>query len=304
MSVRPSFAAEPMTDTGESVFFTASDGLRLHAVDYGRGISDALPLVCLPGLSRNARDFNLFAEHFVTRASPKRRVVCFDYRGRGLSEWDKDWKNYNVLTEAGDALAGMAALGIEHAAFIGTSRGGLISMVLSAMRPGVMRAVVLNDVGPVIEGDGLTQIRAYLSRAPKPRDWDEATAIQKATMGKNFPALTDEDWTLETRAKYREIKSKIVPDHDPALVRTLTSIDLRDRLPTLWPQFMGLSAMPVLVLRGERSNLLRAETLQKMAERHPDLRHFTIAGQGHAPLMHTAGIPELVEDFLNDTRRR
>jgi pimeloyl-ACP methyl ester carboxylesterase len=293
-----------MTDTGESVFFTASDGLRLHAVDYGRGVSDALPLVCLPGLSRNARDFTRFAEHFVTHASPKRRVVCFDYRGRGLSEWDKDWTNYNVLTEAGDVLTGMAALGIEHAAIVGTSRGGLISMALSAMRPGVMRAVVLNDVGPVIEGDGLTQIRAYLARAPKPGNWDEAVAIQKATMGKNFPALTDEDWTLETHAKYREIKRKIVPDHDPALVRTLTSIDLRDRLPTLWPQFLGLSALPVFVLRGERSNLLSVETLQKMAERHPDLRHFTIAGQGHAPLMHTAGIPELVEDFLNDTKRR
>jgi pimeloyl-ACP methyl ester carboxylesterase len=296
--------AKQMTDIGESVFFTAPDGLRLHAVDYGRGIADALPLICLPGLSRNARDFSRFAEHFVTNASPKRRVVCFDYRGRGLSEWDRDWKNYNVLTEAGDVLAGMAALGLQHAAFVGTSRGGLISMALAAMRPGVMRAVVLNDVGPVIEGDGLTQIRAYLSRAPRPKSWDEAIALQKATMGKNFPALTDEDWTLETRAKYREIKNKIVPDHDPALVRTLTSIDLRDRLPTMWPQFLGLSALPVFVLRGERSNLLRHETLQKMAEVHSNLRHFTVAGQGHAPLIHTSGIPELVEDFLNDIKTR
>lgn len=293
-----------MTDSGQSVFFTAPDGLRLHAVDHGRNISDALPLICLPGLSRNARDFARFAEHFVTRASPKRRVVCFDYRGRGLSEWDRRWENYNVLTEAEDVLAGMAALGIEHAAFAGTSRGGLISMVLSAMRPGMMRAVILNDVGPVIEGDGLTQIRAFLSRAPQPKSWEEAVAIQKATMGKNFPALTDEDWTLETHAKYREINKKIVPDHDPALVKTLTSIDLRDRLPTLWPQFIGLSALPVLVLRGERSNLLRAETVEKMAARHPRLRHFTISGQGHAPLMHSAGIPELVEDFLNDTKKR
>lgn len=293
-----------MNHTGESVFFTASDGLRLHAVDHGRGISDELPLVCLPGLSRNARDFTQFAEHLVTRASPKRRVVCFDYRGRGRSEWDRNWKNYNILTEAEDVLAGMAALGIDHAAFVGTSRGGLISMVLSAMRPGAMRAVVLNDVGPVIEGDGLTQIRVYLSRAPKPKSWDEAVAMQKATMGKNFPALTDEDWALETRAKYREINNKIVPDHDPALVKTLTSIDLRERLPTLWPQFLGLSRVPVLVLRGERSNLLGAETLRKMAARHPDLRQYTVPGQGHAPLMHSAGIPELVEDFLNTKKRR
>ncbi|GAB4359666.1 MAG: alpha/beta hydrolase [Oricola sp.] len=302
MSAHNSFAAAPMTGAGESVFFSAPDGLRLHAVDYGRGVSGALPLVCLPGLSRNARDFAGFAEYFATRASPRRRVVCFDYRGRGLSEWDRDWKNYNVQTEADDVLAGMDALGIEHACMVGTSRGGLIAMVLSAMRPAVMRAVVLNDVGPVIEGDGLTQIRAYLSRAPRPKDWDEAVAIQKSTMGKSFPALTDEDWTLETRAKYREINNKIVPDHDPKLVRTLTSIDLRDRLPTLWPQFLGLSALPIFVLRGERSNLLREETLRKMAAHHPDLRHFTVAGQGHAPLIHTAGIPERVEAFLNDIR--
>ncbi|QKV18493.1 alpha/beta fold hydrolase [Oricola thermophila] len=292
-----------MSELGESVFFSAPDGLRLHAVDHGRGISDALPLVCLPGLSRNARDFAGFAEHFVTRAKPRRRVVCFDYRGRGLSEWDRNWKNYNVVTETEDLLAGMAALGITHAAIVGTSRGGLIAMTLAAMRPGIMRAVVLNDIGPVIEGDGLTQIRAVLSRAPKPSNWDEAIALQKATMAKHFPALTDQDWASETRAKYREVKGKIVPDHDPALVRTLTSIDLRDRLPTLWPQFMGLSSLPVLVLRGEHSNLLRHDTVQKMAKRHPDLRHVTIAGQGHAPLVHTAGIPELVEDFLK-TRRR
>jgi len=198
----------------------------------------------------------------------------------------------------------MAALGIEHAVFVGTSRGGLIAMALSAMRPGLMRAVVLNDVGPVIEGDGLTQIRAYLSRAPRPKDWDDAVAIQKATMGKNFPALSDEDWTLETHAKYREIKNKIVPDHDPKLVRTLTSIDLRDRLPTLWPQFFGLSALPVFVLRGEHSSLLRQETLEKMAAHHPGLRHFIVPGQGHAPLMHTAGIPERVETFLTESKIR
>jgi len=154
------------TDIGESVFFSATDGLRLHAVDYGRGISDALPLVCLPGLSRNARDFTGFAEHFVTQAAPKRRVVCFDYRGRGLSEWDKNWENYNVLTEAEDVLAGMAALGIEHAAFVGTSRGGLISMVLSAMRPVTASPMKITVRA---RGSALNGFSRFIASSAKPR---------------------------------------------------------------------------------------------------------------------------------------
>jgi pimeloyl-ACP methyl ester carboxylesterase len=291
-------AADIKDDHGESVFFTTSDGLKLHAVDYGRGRSSALPVVCLPGLSRNARDFAGLAAYLSTRAAIKRRVVCFDYRGRGLSDWDKDWKNYNVVKEAEDVLAGMTALGIPHAAIVGTSRGGLIAMVLAGMRPAAMRAVILNDVGPVIEGDGLTQIRAYLSRLPKPTNWTEALELQKATMAKAFPALTEADWEFETRAKYREIKGKIVPDHDPKLVKTLTSIDLRDRLPTLWPQFFGLRKLPLLVLRGEHSSLLSQKTVAKMAEHHPNMRHVDIAGQGHAPMLHTASIPPTIAEFL------
>lgn len=288
-----------MAVEGKSVFFSSPDGLRLHAVDYGRGISDALPVVCLPGLSRNARDFSRLAEYLSGEAKTRRRVVAFDYRGRGHSQWDKNWKNYNILTEAEDVIAGMAALGVEHAAIIGTSRGGLIAMTLSALRPSLMRAVVLNDVGPVIDGEGLTQIRAYLTKVPKPHDWNEAIAIQKATMGKAFPALTEDDWQFEARAKYREVDGAIQPDHDPALVKTLTSLDLRDRLPTMWPQFQGLRNLPVLLLRGENSALLAEKTARMMEERHPALRRETISGQGHVPMLHTAGIPERIAEFLD-----
>ncbi|TCD14223.1 alpha/beta fold hydrolase [Oricola cellulosilytica] len=287
-----------MAVEGKSVFFSSPDGLRLHAVDYGRGAFDALPVVCLPGLSRNVRDFSRLAEYLSGQAKTRRRVVAFDYRGRGHSQWDKNWKNYNILTESEDVIAGMAALGLEHAAIIGTSRGGLIAMTLSALRPGLMKAVVLNDVGPVLEGDGLTQIRAYLTKVPKPRDWDDAVAIQKATMGKAFPALTEEDWQFEARAKYRELDGVIQPDHDPALVKTLTTLDLRDRLPTMWPQFQGLRNLPVLLLRGENSTLLAEKTAEMMEEQHPRMRRETVSGQGHVPMLHTAGIPERIAEFL------
>lgn len=288
------------TMEGKSVFFSAADGLKLHAVDYGRGVSDALPVICLPGLSRNARDFSKLAAYLATDASPRRRVVAFDYRGRGLSEWDKDWKNYNVVTEAEDVLAGMAALGIEEAAFLGTSRGGLITMILSGMRPAPIRAAILNDIGPVIEGDGLAQIRAYLSRQPKPKNWEEAVAYQKAMMGKAFTAFGDDEWEFEAHGKYREIDGKLQPDHDPGLVKTLTALDLRDRPPTMWPQFLGLSNVPLLLLRGENSSLLSAKTVEKMESRRPRMTAVTIEGQGHAPMLHTAGIPQTIETFLNE----
>lgn len=288
-----------MTSKGESVFYSATDGLKLHAVDYGRENTGTLPVVCLSGLSRNARDFAGLAEYLSEKADRKRRVICFDYRGRGLSEWDRDWKNYNVMTEAGDVLAGMTALGIDHAAIVGTSRGGLIAMVLAGLRPAAMHAVVLNDVGPVIQADGLVQIRAHLSRLPAPKSWDEAIALQKTTMGKAFPAFTDAEWEFDARARYRQFGKKIRPDHDPALVKTLTAIDLGASLPTLWPQFAGLSALPLLLLHGEHSSLLLADTVDEMAQRHETMQRVEIAGQGHAPMLHTAGIPQTIETFLD-----
>jgi pimeloyl-ACP methyl ester carboxylesterase len=288
-----------MTVAGRSVFFSSSDGLRLHAVDYGRGISDALPVVCLPGLSRNSRDFEGIAAYLANHPEHPRRVVAFDYRGRGLSQWDRDWQNYNILTEAEDVIAGMAALGIQHAAILGTSRGGLISMTLAALRPTLMKAVILNDVGPVIEGDGIAQIRAYLTRLPKPKDWTDAVNIQKATMEKNFPALSEEDWEFEARGKYREIDGKILPDHDPALIKTLTSLDLRNPLPTLWPQFDGLLHLPLLLLRGEHTHLLSADTARKMKQRHSNMDMFEVKGQGHAPILHVGDIPTRISGFLD-----
>ncbi len=286
------------TGPGKSVFFSAPDGLKLHAVEYGGENGDALPVICLAGLSRNSRDFERLAIFLSEKAAPTRRVICFDYRGRGLSVHDPDWKNYNVITEAEDVLAGMTALGIAHAASIGTSRGGLIAMALSAMRPGALKAVILNDVGPVIEGDGLATIRAMLTQLPKPKNWDEAIAIQKTAMGKAFPAFSQEDWAFEAHAKYRQIGRKIRPDHDPDLVKPLAEIDLGEKLPEMWPQFIGLTKTPVLLLRGEHSGLLSKKTVEAMSARHPDMQVMEIAGQGHPPLLHKDGIPEAIERFL------
>lgn len=290
----------PPTPPFTAFFYSASDGLKLHARVYDAGAAaGALPVVCLPGLTRNARDFHELALHLSTGAATRRRVVAFDYRGRGLSARDRNWRNYNPVVEAGDVMAGLAALGIGDAAFIGTSRGGLVVFALAALRPALLKAVVLNDIGPVVEGAGLAQIRAYLERAPRPRDMAEAAALQKAVQGAAFPALADADWQRMAAAFYSEKNGRIAADFDPALLKTLKGIDLSRPLPQAWPQFAALRAIPVMAIRGENSSLLSAGTLREMANRHPDMRSLTVAGQGHAPLLETAGLPGRIAAFLD-----
>jgi pimeloyl-ACP methyl ester carboxylesterase len=294
-------AATVETGGYESVVFSASDGLRLHAADYGRhnpATRARLPVVCLPGLTRNTRDFDDLARILSTDSKAPRRVVSFDYRGRGQSGWDKDPSRYTIIVEAEDVLSGMAALGLEHAIFIGTSRGGLIMHVLAATRPGVMAAGVLNDIGPVIEGAGLAQIKAYLSRTPKPKNWDDAAQILSEAHSKSFPALTATDWLDFAHAVYVEKDGLLVADYDPNLLHGLKGIDLGTPLPTLWPQFEGLGRMPLMALRGEHSTLLSTDTLEQMKDRVPALQTVTVAGHGHAPILHLSGIPEILARFF------
>lgn len=294
-----------MSDDGyRDFFYSAQDGLCLHARIYGEAADALLPVVCLPGLTRNARDFHELALHLSRHAAAPRKVVVFDYRGRGRSAYDPDWKNYDVRVEAGDVVAGLAALDIAHAAFIGTSRGGIIIHVLAAMRPALLRAAVLNDIGPAVDGAGLAQIKAYLERAPRPKTWDEAVAFSRAANGQSFSALAPADWERMARAYYREENGRLVADFDPALVNTMKMVDLNKPLPSLWPQFAGLGAVPVLAIRGENSKLLSEETIAEMARRHPALEAITVEGQGHAPLLETAGLPAKIEAFIRKAEKQ
>jgi pimeloyl-ACP methyl ester carboxylesterase len=290
----------------DDFYYSANDGLKLHARVYAAAgtSAGALPAICLAGLTRNVRDFHELALHLSREAATRRTVIAFDYRGRGLSQRDRNWRNYDPLVEAGDVMAGLTALGVEHGAFIGTSRGGLIVFAIAAMRPALLKAVVLNDIGPVVDGAGLAQIRAYLERAPKPRSMAEAVALQKAAQGTAFPALTDRDWERAAAAFFTERDGRLVPDFDLALLNTLKSIDFSRPLPALWPQFLGLASVPLMAIRGENSSLLSAETLAGMAQQHPDIRTVTVAGQGHAPFLETAGLPGRIAVFLEQADRK
>lgn len=300
--------SEPEVETAyRDVHYSARDGLRLHARDYPApdGDTERLPLVCLPGLTRNVRDFHKTALALSGRSATvpvkrPRRVISFDYRGRGGSQWDRNPRNYNLAVETDDILDGLAAFGVDRAAFLGTSRGALIIHTVAAVRPTALAAAILNDAGPVIEGAGLAQIKAYLTRLPAPKSWADARRLLREAHGAAFTAFTDKDWADMAEAIYIERKGKIAGDYDPALVEQLSGIDFNSPLPTLWPQFEGLRAVPLMTIRGENSHLLSERTVAEMQARHPSMTVITVEGQGHAPALHMAGLPERIAAFLED----
>lgn len=281
----------------ESRFVTAQDGLRLHARLYGRPAASRLPLVCLPGLSRNSGDFDGLARTL----APERQVIALDYRGRGLSGWDANWQNYALPVELGDALSVLAELGVARAVFLGTSRGGLLTMLAGMARPELLAGAILNDIGPVIEGAGLARIRAYLGRLREPATMDEAVALLKSAGAERFPALTDDDWRGQAESIWSVTDGVFAPAFDPALAKTLENADFDAPLPTLWPQFDGLAGVPLMVIRGDHSDILSTETVAAMAERRPDMDIVTVAGQGHAPLLTDAATTGRIAEFV---RRR
>lgn len=288
------------------LFVSAADGLRLYARDYGPEIGDALPVVCLPGLARTSADFHDLAAALAGDAGSPRRVLALDYRGRGRSEWDEDWRNYDVRVELNDTLQVLIAAGIDKAVFVGTSRGGLITMALGAVRPTLLRGAVLVDVGPVIEGQGLARIRSYVGKLPQPRTIPEAAQILRQISDAQFPRFTDEQWERLAHGTWREEDGRLVLRYDPRLMRTLEAFDLEAPLPVLWPLFEGLSAVPVLAIRGGNSDLLAEATLRLMQEKHPRLKAVTVPDQGHAPIIEgelIEAIRSLVAEAERDPER-
>ena len=282
----------------ESRFCAALDGLKLHVRDYGSPLDPGIAAVCLPGLTRNSADFGPLASALAAGLiGKKRRVLALDYRGRGLSEYDRNWKNYSLPIENGDVLSVLAALEIDAAIFIGTSRGGLHTMLLSATRPSVLRGAVLNDIGPVLEPRGMARIGGYVGKLPVPRSIPDAVNLLKEMMSERFNGLNEDDWETYAKMTFTDAVGRIGSRYDQKLMKTLESLDLEQPLPTLWPQFDGLRAVPLLILRGANSDLFSAETLKEMVTRHPGAEVHVVNGQGHAPLLLDRGTITRICDF-------
>jgi pimeloyl-ACP methyl ester carboxylesterase len=288
-----------MADEGyTALFVSAGDGLKLFARDYGPRAASALPVVCLPGLSRNSSEFHDLALALAGDPQRPRRVLALDYRGRGRSDYDPDWRNYDLKIELGDVLQVMTAAGVEEAVFVGTSRGGILTMALSAARPALLRGAVLNDIGPVLEREGLARIKSYVGKLSIPRDFSEGAAIVKGIWGEQFPAFAEDDWLAMARGTWKEADGGLALNYDPDLSKALDAVDLEKPLPTFWPLFEGLKNVPVLALRGEHSDLFSAETLAAMAKAHPNFEAVTVPGQGHAPSLAKPDAIETIKRFV------
>lgn len=266
------------------LYFKTPDGLQLHALAAGPRDTKRLPVICLPGLTRTNEDFRELLEALAFDANAPRHVVALSSRGRGRSDRDPNPENYSVPVELSDLIAVLDQAEISRAVFVGTSRGGILTMALTMARPQAIAGAVLNDIGPVLEMPGLLRIQSYVGKLPKPKDWDDAERLQKSIMHQEFPAFTAQDWRRYTRLSWRETPEGIIGSSDAAISHNLRDINANAPSPPVWPLFEALKGVPVLVLRGEHSDLLSRQTVEEMKSRHPDIVAIEIAGVGHPPV--------------------
>jgi pimeloyl-ACP methyl ester carboxylesterase len=285
---------------------TTRDGLQLASRHYRPLAPPATPrrpVLCLPGLTRNSRDFHVVASALAGDADGRfgggRHVYTLDFRGRGRSDRDKDPKNYAVTVEALDVLDVMAAHDLSDVAILGTSRGGLVAMVLAVIQPSAIGAVIMNDIGPVLEIDGLSRIVGYVGKTPMPHSWPDAVRVVKDINARHFTRMSDADWDRIARQLFDDVDGKPAANYDPAIAGSISV--LKTPLPDMWPQFEALNGVPIMVLRGENSDLLSAATVAEMGRRHPNLTAHTVRWQGHAPWLDDADTIDVIARFLNSS---
>nr|WP_321456529.1 alpha/beta hydrolase [uncultured Cohaesibacter sp.] len=279
---------------------TTRDGLILRGEAFGDRNSKATPVVCLPGLTRSSRDFHMLAERLSQDETNPRFVMTLNSRGRGPSDYDTNPQNYNVLTEAKDTIDTLVAAGISKASFIGTSRGGLLTLAIAVMKPTLIAGTVLNDIGPEIDATGIARIKTYMTRTAPVKTWEDAVSFVKTANAHTFTDLSEGDWSRLAQMTFRDEGGAPANDFDIQIIKGLEGIDLSDTAINLWPHFLALSHRPLLVVRGENSDILPKAVAQRMIERHPDSQLLEVKGQGHAPLLIFDEINEQIASCLQE----
>ncbi|HEX8231954.1 MAG TPA: alpha/beta hydrolase [Caulobacteraceae bacterium] len=277
-------------------WWTSAEGLRLHARDYPASPGESrLPVVCIHGLTRNARDFEDLAPWIAAR---ERRVIAVDIRGRGGSARDPNPANYQPVVYAQDLARLFGALGLAQALFVGTSMGGLITLAVSAMLPRIVAGAVLNDIGPYIEPEGLARLREYVGKPVEVVTWDEAADYARRVNEVAFRKVAPDQWPRMARRLFAEgADGRPVLDYDPAIAEAVSS-DTGEP-PDLWPLFEGLARdRPLALIRGEVSDLISANTAARMAAIAPHMIYAEVPAVGHAPMLNEPEALAALERFL------
>lgn len=281
--------------------WTGADGLKLYAREYaGGGARDSgkLPVVCIPGLTRNSRDFVEVAEWIATRG---RRVYAVDLRGRGRSARDPVPEHYHPRIYADDMAALLRSIDAPRALFLGTSLGGIVIMTLAARHPALLGAAVLNDVGPEVPASAIQRIASYVGKAPPVASWKDAGQYCRATMGVAFPHYTDADWErFAHRGFVDDGTGKPVLDYDRAIFRPVAPWKVRLMTPLVWMAYKRLArSVPVLVVRGADSDVLPADIAARMQKASTGVTLTEVPGVGHAPMLDEPASRAALEEFLS-----
>lgn len=271
-------------------YFKTDDGLNLAYDIEGKGT----PLLCLAGLTRNMDDFEPVVGHFANRA----QIIRLDSRGRGASDHAPDVMSYSVPQESQDAIALMDHLGLDRAAILGTSRGGLIAMVLAATAKSRLSGVLLNDIGPEIDPNGMAHIMDYLGRPPAFRSYEDAADKLPRALGHSFPTITRTQWLTYARRVWDQGPTRLALRYDPCLRDAIEAQSVLPQ-PDLWPLFDAFDGLPLALLRGEHSDLLRRDTLAEMQRRRPDMIASEVAGRGHVPFLDEPESLAVIAAFLD-----
>lgn len=273
--------------------FKTSDGLNLYYEDTGTGA----PILCLAGLTRNGRDFDFVAPHLAHT-----RLIRMDYRGRGNSDYDPDFMNYNIMREAQDAIELLDHLGLEQVTLLGTSRGGLIAMVLAFSNPDRLNGVILNDIGPVVAPGGLDRIMDYVGKEPNFATYADAAAGLQAVYASGFPDVTLAQWQQQAEFMWVEQGSDTLAlRYDAKLRDALVGQAGAGEAPDLWLLFDALKPLPLAVIRGANSDLLDVDTLTEMHNHHPGMISATVPNRGHVPFLDEPESIKAITHLLEQT---
>lgn len=282
----------------QDLWYQSKDGLRLYARDYPK--DDAgLTVLCMHGLTRNSADFADLAASLQSDY----RVIAVDQRGRGRSEWDSNPANYNTGLYVDDMFTLIDHLRLTDVVLIGTSMGGLMSMIMTTMKPDQFRGVVLNDIGPVVSTRGLDRIKGYVGKGKPVETWEEAIEQTATANSIAFPGYQRENWAKWVERMYEENEDgKLSLRYDPAISQPLNEDDTSAVPADLWPMFEAISKLPLLLVRGALSDILEPDCVAEMQRRHPQMQFFEVADVGHAPMLDEAGVVPAMKAFLSGIR--